>query len=218
VTDRPSPAGPSQPRGPIRVLIAEDQAMIREALAALLSFEDDIEVVAQVGRGDEVVAAATEHDAEVALLDIEMPGLDGLSAASALRRAKPDLKIVILTTFGRPGFMRRAMETGVSAFLVKDSPADRLAQTVRTVLAGGRVIDPDLAAAALAEGDNPLTPRECDVLAASADGSMISEIAAKLYLSEGTVRNYLSACIQKTGARNRTEALRIAEDRGWLGL
>jgi two-component system, NarL family, response regulator DesR len=218
VTDHPPPAGPSEPRGPIRVLIAEDQAMIREALAALLSFEDDIEVVAQVGRGDEVVAAATEHDAEVALLDIEMPGLDGLSAASALRRAKPDLKIVILTTFGRPGFMRRAMETGVSAFLVKDSPADRLAETVRRVLAGGRVIDPDLAAAALAEGDNPLTPRERDVLAASADGSMISEIAARLYLSEGTVRNYLSACIQKTGARNRTEALRIAEDRGWLGL
>jgi two-component system, NarL family, response regulator DesR len=218
VTDRPSTAGPSEPRRPIRVLIAEDQAMIREALAALLSFEDDIEVVAQVGRGDEVLAAAAEHDAEVALLDIEMPGLDGLSAASALRRAKPDLKIVILTTFGRPGFMRRAMETGVSAFLVKDSPADRLAETVRTVLAGGRVIDPDLAAAALAEGDNPLTPRERDVLAASADGSMISEIAAKLYLSEGTVRNYLSACIQKTGARNRTEALRIAEDRGWLGL
>lgn len=192
--------------------------MIRQALAALLSFEDDIEVVAQVGRGDEVVAAATRHDADVALLDIEMPGLDGLSAASALRRAKPDLKIVILTTFGRPGFMRRAMESGVSAFLVKDSPADRLAETVRTVLAGGRVIDPDLAAAALAEGDNPLTPRERDVLAASADGSMISEIAAKLYLSEGTVRNYLSACIQKTGARNRTEALRIAEDRGWLDL
>ena len=192
--------------------------MIREALAALLSFEDDIEVVAQVGRGDEVVAAATEHAVDVALLDIEMPGLDGLSAASALRRAKPELKIVILTTFGRPGFMRRAMESGVSAFLVKDSPADRLAETVRTVLAGGRVIDPDLAAAALAEGDNPLTPRERDVLAASADGSMISEIAAKLYLSEGTVRNYLSACIQKTGARNRAEALRIAEDRGWLDL
>ena len=192
--------------------------MIREALAALLSFEDDIEVVAQVGRGDEVVAAATEHAVDVALLDIEMPGLDGLSAASALRRAKPEVKIVILTTFGRPGFMRRAMESGVSAFLVKDSPADRLAETVRTVLAGGRVIDPDLAAAALAEGDNPLTPRERDVLAASADGSMISEIAAKLYLSEGTVRNYLSACIQKTGARNRTEALRIAEDRGWLDL
>jgi len=192
--------------------------MIREALAALLSFEDDIQVVAQVGRGDEVVPAALEHRADVALLDIEMPGMDGLTAAAALRRAKPELKIVILTTFGRPGFMRRAMESGVSAFLVKDSPADKLAETVRTVLAGGRVIDPDLAAAALAEGDNPLTARERDVLAASADGSMISEIASRLYLSEGTVRNYLSACIQKTGARNRAEALRIAQERGWLGL
>jgi two-component system, NarL family, response regulator DesR len=215
VTQRSGPAGE---RAPIRVLIAEDQAMIREALAALLSFEDDLEVVAQVGRGDEVVAAAVDHEADVALLDIEMPGMDGLSAAAALRRAKPSVKIVILTTFGRPGFMRRAMESGVSAFLVKDSPADKLAQTVRTVLAGGRVIDPDLAAAALAEGDNPLTQRERDVLAASADGSMISEIATRLYLSEGTVRNYLSACIQKTGARNRAEALRIASERGWLGL
>ena len=204
--------------GLIRVLIAEDQAMIRQALAALLSFEDDIEVVAQVGRGDEVVAAAAEHHPDVALLDIEMPGLDGLSAAADLHRANPGVKIVILTTFGRPGFMRRAMESGVSAFLVKDSPADRLAQTVRKVLAGGRVIDPDLAAAALAQGDSPLTPRECDVLAAAADGSMISEIAAQLFLSEGTVRNYLSACIQKTGARNRAEALRIAEERGWLGM
>jgi two-component system, NarL family, response regulator DesR len=204
--------------GLIRVLIAEDQAMIRQALAALLSFEDDIEVVAQVGRGDEVVAAAAEHHPDVALLDIEMPGLDGLSAAADLHRANPGVKIVILTTFGRPGFMRRAMESGVSAFLVKDSPADRLAQTVRKVLAGGRVIDPDLAAAALAQGDSPLTPRERDVLAAAADGSMISEIAARLFLSEGTVRNYLSACIQKTGARNRAEALRIAEERGWLGM
>ena len=213
MTDQPEPRKP-----PIRVLIAEDQAMIRQALAALLKFEDDIQVVAQVGRGDEVVAAAAGHDVDVALLDIEMPGMDGLSAAAALRLAKPDVKIVILTTFGRPGFMRRAMESGVSAFLVKDSPADRLAQTVRTVLAGGRVIDPDLAAAALAEGVNPLTPRERDVLAASADGSMVSEIAARLYLSDGTVRNYLSACIQKTGARNRAEALRIAGERGWLGV
>jgi two-component system response regulator DesR len=205
-------------RGPIRLLIAEDQAMIRQALAALLSFEDDIEVVAQVGRGDEVVAAAAEHHPDVALLDIEMPGLDGLSAAADLHRANPGVKIVILTTFGRPGFMRRAMESGVSAFLVKDSPADRLAQAVRKVLAGGRVIDADLAAAALAEGDSPLTPRERDVLAAAADGSMISEIAARLFLSEGTVRNYLSACIQKTGARNRAEALRLARERGWLGM
>jgi two-component system response regulator DesR len=208
--------GNKQPVRHIKVLIAEDQAMIREALAALLSFEDDIQVVAQVGRGDEVVAAATSSDADVALLDIEMPGMDGLSAAAELRKARPGIKIVILTTFGRPGFLRRAMESGVSAFLVKDSPADKLASTVRRVLAGERVIDPDLAAAALADGVNPLTNRERDVLAASADGSVITDIASKLYLSEGTVRNYLSSCIQKTGARNRTEALHIAEERGWL--
>jgi two-component system, NarL family, response regulator DesR len=201
---------------PIRVLLAEDQAMIREALAALLSFEDDIEVVAQVGRGDEVAAAAREAGADVALLDIEMPGIDGLAAAEDLRRQHPDMKIVILTTFGRPGYLRRAMESGVSGFVVKDSPAEKLAQTIRQVLNGSKVIDPDLAAAALAEGGCPLTPREKDVLAKSADGATIAEIAAAAYLSEGTVRNYLSACIQKTGARNRTEALRIAEERGWL--
>jgi two-component system, NarL family, response regulator DesR len=200
----------------IRVLLAEDQAMIREALAALLSFEDDIEVVAQVGRGDEVVKAALAASPDVALLDIEMPGLDGLAAAAALKRTSPDTKIVILTTFGRPGYLRRAMESGVSAFIVKDSPADKLAQTIRQVRAGQKVIDPDLAAAALSEGASPLTPRERDVLAASRDGASIAEIAATLYLSEGTVRNYLSACIQKTGARNRTEALRLAEERGWL--
>jgi two-component system, NarL family, response regulator DesR len=200
----------------IRVLLAEDQAMIREALAALLSFEDDIEVVAQVGRGDEVTAAARATNPDVALLDIEMPGMDGLTAAAALHAANPATKIVILTTFGRPGYLRRAMESGVSGYIVKDSPADRLAQTIRDVLHGQRVIDPDLAAAALAEGASPLTPRERDVLAASNDGATIAQIAAQVYLSEGTVRNYLSACIQKTGARNRTEALRIAEERGWL--
>jgi two-component system response regulator DesR len=200
----------------IRVLLAEDQAMIREALAALLSFEDDIEVVAQVGRGDEVAAAATESKPDVALLDIEMPGLDGLSAAAELRRNCPDIKIIILTTFGRPGYLRRAMEAGASGFIVKDSPADKLARTIRDVLAGQRVIDPDLAAAALAEGASPLTPRERDVLAASRDGAGIAQIAGRLYLSEGTVRNYLSSCIQKTGARNRTEAQRIAQQRGWL--
>jgi two-component system response regulator DesR len=214
-----SPAGPGDSADetrPTRILLADDQTLIREALAALLSFESDMEVVAQVGRGDEVVKAAAEHDIDVALLDIEMPGMDGLAAAGQLHRAQPEVKIVILTTFGRPGFLRRAMQSGVSAFIVKDSPPDRLATAVRKALAGERVIDPDLAAAALAEGINPLTPRERDVLAASADGSLISEIAGQLYLSEGTVRNYLSACIQKTGARNRTEALRIAEERGWL--
>jgi two-component system, NarL family, response regulator DesR len=201
---------------PIRVLLAEDQAMIREALAALLSFEDDIEVVAQVGRGDEVTSAALASKPDVALLDIEMPGMDGLAAAAALSQASPGTKIVILTTFGRPGYLRRAMEAGASGFVVKDSPADRLARTIRQVLSGQRVIDPELAAAALSEGASPLTPRERDVLAASQDGATIAEIAAALYLSEGTVRNYLSACIQKTGARNRTEALRVAEERGWL--
>src|SRR5580693_8284731 len=191
---------------PVRLLLAEDQVMIREALAALLSFEGDIEVVAQVGRGDEVLRAAQDTH----------PDVDGLAAAAELKKIHPGVKIVILTTFGRPGFLRRAMESGVSAFLVKDSPADKLTQTIRRVLAGELVIDPDLAAAALADGLNPLTPRERDVLAASADGGTIAEIARRLYLSEGTVRNYLSACIQKTGARNRAEALHIASERGWL--
>lgn len=192
--------------------------MIREALAALLSFEDDIEVVAQVGRGDEVAPTARETKPDVALLDIEMPGMDGLTAAAVLRRACPDIKVIILTTFGRPGYLRRAMESGASGFIVKDSPADKLVRTIRDVLAGQRVIDPDLAAAALAEGASPLTPRERDVLTAAArrDGATLAEIAAAVYLSEGTVRNYLSSCIQKTGARNRAEAIRIAQDRGWL--
>jgi two-component system, NarL family, response regulator DesR len=201
---------------PVRLLLAEDQVMIREALAALLSFEGEFEVVAQVGRGDEVVAAAEKTRPDVAVLDIEMPGLDGLTAAAELKKHLPRTKIVILTTFGRPGFLRRAMESGVSAFLVKDSPADKLTQAIRRVLAGERVIDPDLAAAALADGLNPLTPRERDVLEASADGSTIAQIAGELLLSEGTVRNYLSACIQKTGARNRVEARKIASERGWL--
>ncbi len=190
--------------------------MIREALAALLSFEGEFEVVAQVGCGDEVIDAAKHTHPDVAVLDIEMPGMDGLTAAAALKKHNPDTKIVILTTFGRPGFLRRAMESGVSAFLVKDSPADKLTQTIRRVLAGERVIDPDLAAAALAYGGSPLTPRERDVLEASADGGTIAEVAGQLYLSEGTVRNYLSACIQKTGARNRAEAHRIASEHGWL--
>src|ERR1700761_3599451 len=192
--------------------------MIREALAALLSFEDDMEGVAQVGRGDEVTKAAEATSPDVALLDIEMPGMDGLPAAAALRRACPAIKIIILTTFGRPGYLRRAMESGASGFIVKDSPADKLARTIRDVLAGPRVICPDLAAPPPAEGARPLTPRERDVLAAAAgnDGATIAQIAAELFLSEGTVRNYLSSCIQKTGARNRMEAQRIAQQRGWL--
>jgi len=205
----------------IRLLLAEDQAMIREALATLLDLEADLEVVATVGRGDEVLGALAAAEQEgravhVALLDIEMPGLDGICAAEQAHAAYPDLRIVILTTFGRPGFLRRAMEAGASAFLVKDAPAARLAEAVRRVVAGERVIDPDLAAAALADGVNPLTSRERDVLLASAGGATNAEIAAKLCLSEGTVRNYLSACIQKTGTRNRTEALTLAKAKGWL--
>jgi two-component system, NarL family, response regulator DesR len=202
--------------GIIRVLLADDQSMVREALATLLGLEDDIEVVAQVARGDEVVAAAREHAPDVALLDIEMPGMTGIEAAAALREALPRVKVVIVTTFGRPGYLRRAMESGAEAFLVKDAPAAQLAQAVRQVLKGQRVIDPTLAAAALAEGADPLTPREREVLRAAADGSVNSEIARRLLLSEGTVRNYLSTAIQKTGARNRAEAVGIAREKGWL--
>ncbi|MER6047395.1 response regulator transcription factor [Streptomyces sp. BHT-5-2] len=200
----------------IRLLLAEDQSMVREALAALLSLEDDLEVVAQAARGDEVVAQARAHQVDVALLDIEMPGMSGLDAAARLRGELPGVKIVILTTFGRPGYLRRAMEAGADAFLVKDAPAARLADAVRRVLRGERVIDPALAAAALADGANPLTEREHEVLLAAADGSTNAEIGAALGLSAGTVRNYLSLAIQKTGARNRAEAVRTARDKGWL--
>ena len=200
----------------IRVLLADDQSMVREALATLLGLEDDIEVVAQVARGDEVLAAARAHTPDVALLDIEMPGMTGIEAAAQLRDALPRVKVVIVTTFGRPGYLRRAMESGAQAFLVKDAPASQLAEAVRQVLKGQRVIDPALAAAALAEGADPLTPRERDVLQAAADGSVNAEIARRLLLSEGTVRNYLSTAIQKTGARNRAEAVRIAREKGWL--
>jgi two-component system response regulator DesR len=200
----------------IRVLIAEDQAMVRGALASLLSLEDDIEVVAQVERGDAVLASVRGHRADVALLDIEMPGLDGISAAAAIARDLPATRTLILTTFGRPGYLRRAIEGGAGGFLLKDAPADQLADAIREVHAGRRVIDPGLAAAALADGVSPLTERERDVLAASADHATAADIAARLHLSEGTVRNYLSAAIRKLDARNRAEALRIAETKGWL--
>ncbi|MFG2135801.1 response regulator transcription factor [Streptomyces sp. NPDC048650] len=199
----------------VRLLLAEDQSMVREALAALLGLEPDLEVVAQAASGDEVLPAARAHAVDVALLDIEMPGISGLDAAAVLRDELPDVKVVILTTFGRPGYLRRAMEAGADAFLVKDAPAARLADAVRRVLRGERVIDPVLAAAALADGASPLTGREREVLR-RADGATNAEIAAELHLSQGTVRNYLSLAIQKTGARNRTEAVRTARDKGWL--
>jgi two-component system, NarL family, response regulator DesR len=200
----------------IRVLLAEDQAMVRGALAALLTLEGDIEIVAEVTRGDEVVAAALAAQPDVALLDIEMPGMDGLEAAAALRRHLPSCRVLILTTFGRPGYLRRAVESGVAGFVIKDAPADQLAVAIRRVVAGERVIDPALALAALGEGSNPLTPRESEVLATSAGGASIAQIAATLHLSEGTVRNYLSEAIQKLEARNRVEAAHIAREKGWL--
>ncbi|MEU8171416.1 response regulator transcription factor [Microbispora hainanensis] len=200
----------------IRVLLAEDQGMMRGALALLLNLEQDIEVVAQVGHGDEVVDTALRTRPDVALLDIEMPGRGGLENAAELHERLPGCAVLILTTFGRPGYLRRAMEAGARGFLVKDGPVEDLADAVRRVLRGERVIDPALAAAALSTGPSPLTDRERDVLAAAADGSTISDIAARLHLSESTVRNYLSSAIGKTGTRNRIEAARLARHNGWL--
>jgi two-component system response regulator DesR len=200
----------------IRILLAEDQAMVRGALAALLTLESDIEVVSEVGRGDLVLEAALATQPDVALLDIEMPGMDGISAAAILHAQLPVCRILILTTFGRPGYLRQAMSSGVVGFLTKDAPTTELASAIRRVMAGERVVDPNLALAALSDGNNPLSEREREVLAAATHGTPIAEIAASLFLSEGTIRNYLSVAIQKVGAHNRVEAARIAEEKGWL--
>ncbi|MFJ5778698.1 response regulator [Streptomyces sp. NPDC093094] len=205
-----------RPSRSIRVLLAEDQGMLRGALALLLGMEPDIEVVAQVEAGDKIVDMALLHRPDVALLDIELPGLSGLEAAAALREEAPDCRVLILTTFGRPGYLRRAMEAGAAGFLVKDGPVEELAAAIRRVLTGETVVDPALAAAALGAGPSPLTARECDVLRASADGATVADIASALHLSESTVRNYLSSAIGKTATRNRAEALREARQQGWL--
>jgi two-component system response regulator DesR len=200
----------------IRVLLAEDQGMMRGALAMLLGMEEDIEVIAQVEAGDRVVGVAMETKPDVALLDIEMPGRSGLDVATDLRGKLPSCKVLILTTFSRPGYLRRAMESGASGFLVKDGPVEELAGAIRKVLGGQQVIDPALAAAALSAGPNPLTDRERDVLTAAADGATVADIAQRLFLSESTVRNYLSSAIGKTGSRNRIEAVQAARANGWL--
>jgi two-component system response regulator DesR len=200
----------------IKVLLAEDQGMMRGALALLLGLEEDFEVVGQVSTGDRIVPTALEVRPDVAVLDIEMPGRSGLDAAADLHAELPACKILIVTTFGRPGYLRRAMEAGASGFLVKDGPVEDLAHAIRRVLAGERVVDPELATDALSAGPNPLTARERDVLAAAVDGSTIADIAGRLHLSESTVRNYLSAAIGKTGSRNRIEAVRAARHNGWL--
>jgi two-component system response regulator DesR len=200
----------------IRVLMAEDQGMVRGALATLLSLEPDIQVVAQVARGDEVLEAALRARPDIALLDIEMPGATGLEAAGSLAAELPECRVLILTTFGRPGYLRRAMEGGAAGFLLKDAPASELAAAIRRALAGERIVDPGLAAAALSQGECPLTPREHEVLSASRDHATVAELARALYLSHGTVRNHLSSVMQKLDARNRAEAVKIAEENGWL--
>ncbi len=201
---------------PIRVLLAEDQAMIRGALAALLALETDIEVVAEVARGDEVVPRALATRPDVALLDIEMPGSDGITAAAALHEQLPSCRVLMLTTFGRPGYLRRAMESKAVGFLVKDAPPAQLATAIRRAMAGERVIDPALAAAALSAGPSPLSERERQLLRLAASGATTAEVARAASLSEGTVRNYLSSAIQKLDARGTADAARIAEECGWL--
>jgi two-component system response regulator DesR len=200
----------------IRLLLADDQALVRGALSALLSLEPDLEVVAEVASGDAVVAAVLEHRPDVALLDVEMPGLDGISAAAEVRRVSPATRVLIVTTFGRPGFLRRAMQSGADGFIVKDTPAAQLADAVRRIHQGLRVVDPALAMDSLTIGDSPLTERETDVLRAAADGAAVAVIADRVHLSQGTVRNHLSSAIGKTGAANRSEAVQIATSHGWL--
>lgn len=200
----------------VRVLLADDQALVRGALAALLSLERDIDVVAEVGRGDQVVDAAVANDVEVCLLDIEMPGMDGIEAAAAIRDRVPGCRTLIVTTFGRPGYVSRAMAAGASGFVVKDTPAAELAEAVRRVHAGLRVIDPTLATETLAGGRSPLTARERDVLAVALRGGTVAQIAAEVHLSQGTVRNHLSSAIGKTNAATRAEAARVAHENGWL--
>ncbi len=200
----------------IRLLLADDQALVRGALAALLDLEADLQVVAEVGRGDEVLDAAREHRPDVALLDVEMPGLDGIAATEVLRAAMPEVRVLIVTTFGRPGYLRRALQGGAAGFVVKDTPARQLADAVRRVHSGLRVVDPALAADSLVTGESPLTVRESEVLRSARDGATVAAIASELFLSEGTVRNHLSAAIGKTGSRTRAEAARVADSNGWL--
>jgi two-component system response regulator DesR len=200
----------------IKLLIADDQALVRGALAAMLGLEPDIAVVAEVGSGDEVLPVARRTHPDVALIDVQMPGGDGLAAAAALRAELPTCRVLICTTFGRPGYLARAMAVNAAGFIVKDAPPEQLVDAVRRVHAGLRVVDPSLAAESLTSGTSPLTGREHEILVAAADGGTVADMSRRLHLSAGTVRNHLSAAIGKTGARTRAEAVRIAEDRGWL--
>ena len=200
----------------IRVLVAEDMRILRDTLAAVLSMEDDIDVVAQVADGDGIIPAALAQRPDVALVDIDLPGSDGLTAAAALREQCPDCRVVILTVLGQPGNLRRALAAGVAGFLPKETRSADLIDAVRKVNAGEKVIDPELAVRALEAPGNPLSPRETDVLRRLAGGAGPAEIAAEMFLSYGTVRNYLASAVTKLGARNRVDAVRIAAEAGWL--
>ncbi len=200
----------------IRLLLADDQALVRGALAALLDLEADLTVVGEAASGEAAVALAEELSPDVVLMDVEMPGMDGIAATTLIRHTQPSVQVLMVTTFGRPGFLRRALAAGASGFVVKDTPARELADAVRRVAAGLRVVDPSLAADSLVVGDSPLTDRETDVLREARSGATVAEIARSVHLTEGTVRNHLSAAIGKTGARNRADATRIAEEHGWL--
>lgn len=200
----------------IRILLAEDMNMVRGALVALLELEPDIEVAAEVETGDDILPSALKVRPDVAVLDIDLPGIDGITAAAALRRELPQCRVLILTSLGRPGNLRRAMDAQVSGFILKDAPPDRLAGAIRGVAAGQRVVDPQLAIAAWDAVENPLTSREVEVLRLAAGGAEAVEIAARLFLSPGTVRNYLTAIVAKLNARNRVDAIRMAQESGWV--
>ncbi|MGI8331222.1 response regulator transcription factor [Actinomadura scrupuli] len=200
----------------IRILLAEDQHVVRGALVALLELEADLVVVAQAERGDAVLAAALAHRPDVAVLDVDMPGMDGLAAAAQLRERLPECRTLILTGYGKPGHLRRALAAEVTGFLLKTAPPERLVAAIRTVAAGQRMLDPELAVTAWDLAENPLTARETDVLRLTAGGAEAPEIAAQLFLTAGTVRNHLTAIVTKLNARNRTDAVRIAQEAGWL--
>jgi two-component system, NarL family, response regulator DesR len=200
----------------IRLLVADDQVLVRDALASLLDLEADVEVVARVGRGDEVAEAVAERRPDVCLLDIEMPGLDGIATCQEVTSRFPSVRVLMVTTFGRPGYLRRALDAGASGFVVKDIPGAQLVDAVRRVHAGHRVVDPALAEETLLGGRSPLTDRESDVLRLAVEGAPVAHIASLLHLSPGTVRNHLSGAIRKTGTSTRVEAARTAQERGWL--
>lgn len=200
----------------IKVMLADDQALVRGGLAALLSFESDLEVVAEVGSGDDVVDVARRTRPDVVLMDVEMPGKDGITATADVTAAIPDVRVLIVTTFGRPGYLRRGLQAGAAGFVVKDTPARELADAIRRVHVGLRVVDPSLAADSLVSGESPLTTRESEVLREARAGGTVSDVAKRMFLSEGTIRNHLSSAIGKTGARNRAEAVTIADNNGWL--